>query len=80
MFISFEFHAVPTMRVTNKPQTEKCMICYENFGKVDLQSFQIEHSLHLACRDCIKHLDSLASTEKVTSPYCRVPVDRILYN
>ena len=84
MFISFEFLGVATMRVKNKPRTVTakldCMICYENFRIVDLKSVHIEHSLQLACRDCIKHyLDSLASAF-VTCPYCRLPVDSILYN
>ena len=72
------------MRVKNKPRTVAaklhCMICYENFRIVDLQSFHIEHSLQLACRDCINYyLDCLASAF-VTCPYCRLPVDSILYN
>ena len=41
--------------------TKDCHICFENFRVEALQSFHQEHSLHLACRDCIKHyLDSLA--------------------
>ena len=84
MFISFEFLGVTTMRVKKKPQAIKsrkdCHICFENVRVEDLQSFHQEHSLHLACRDCIKHyLDSLASAV-VTCPYCRLPVNSILYN
>ena len=84
MFICFEFLVVTTMRVKKKPQsvkiTKDCHICYENFRVEDLQSFHLEHSLHLARRDCIKHyLDSLASAV-VTCPYCRLPVNSNLYN
>ena len=84
MFISFEFLGVTTMRVKKKPQAIKsrkdCYICFENFRVEDLQSFHQEHSLHLACGDCIKHYsDSLASAV-VTCPYCRLPVNSILYN
>ena len=84
MFISFEFLGVTTMRVKKKPQaiksTKDCLICFENFRVEDLQSFHLEHSLHLACKDCIKHyLDSFASAV-VTCPYCRLPVNCILYN
>ena len=84
MFISFEFLGVTTMRVKKKPQAIKsrkdCYICSENFRVEDLQSFHQEHSLHLACRDYIKpYLDSLASAV-VTCPYCRLPVNSILYN
>ena len=77
------------MRVKKKPQaiksTKDCHICSENFRVEDLQSFHRKHSLHLACRDCIKHyLDSLAfyvhSSAVVTCPYCRLPVNSILYN
>ena len=82
MFISFEFLGVPKMRVKKKPQviksTNDCPICFKNFRVEDLQSFHLEHSLHLACIDCIKHyLDSLASAI-VTCPYCRLPVESIL--
>ena len=84
MFISIEFLGVTTMRVKKKPQAIKsrkdCHICFENVRVEDLQSFHQEHSLHLVCRDCIKHyLDSLASAV-VTCPYCRLPVNSILYN
>ena len=72
------------MRVKKKPQaiksTKDCHICFENFRVEDLQSFHLEHSLHLACRDCIKlYLDSLASAI-VTCPYCRLLVKSILYS
>ena len=84
MFISFEFLGVTTMRVKKKPQaiktTNGCHICFENLRVEDFQSFLLEHSLHLACRDCIKHYsDSLASAV-VSCPYCRLPVKSILYN
>ena len=69
------------MRIKEKPQalkrTKDCHICFENFRVEDLQSFHLENSIHFACRDCIKHyLDSLASA----CPYCRLPVNTILYN
>ena len=84
MLISFEFLSVTTMRMTKKPQalksTPECHICFENFRVEDLQSFHQEHSLHLACRNSIKHfLNSLASAV-VTCPYCRLPVNSILYS
>ena len=56
----------------------KCRICYENLE--ELQSFHLDHRLHLACRECIKHyLDSLAGAVVIRCPYCRLPVDSILY-
>ena len=84
MFIKFEFLGVTTMRVKKKPQaiksTNDCHIYFETFRVEYLQSFHLVHSLHLACRDCIKHyLDSLACAI-VTCPYCRLPVKIILYN
>ena len=84
MFISLEFRGVTTMRMKKKPQaiksTKDCHICFETFRVEDLQSFHQENSLHVACRDRIKHyLDSLASAV-VTCPYCRLPVNSILYN
>ena len=84
MFIKSEFLGVTTMRVRNKPRTvtakKDCMICYENLGIVDLQSFHIEHSLHLACSDCIKHYSNSLASAFVTYPYCRLPVYCFLYN
>ena len=67
-----------TPRVKKKSQavksTKDCHICFENFRVEDLQSFHLEHSLHLACRDCRKpYLDSLASAV-VTCPYSRLPL------
>ena len=64
------------MTVEKTPQTvtanKDCMICFENFRLKELQSFQLEHSLHLACGECIKlYLDSLESAV-VTCPYCTV--------
>ena len=84
MFISLEFLGVTTMRVKKTPQaiksTKDCQIFFDIFRVEDLQSFHQEHSLHLACRDCLKHyLDSLASA-LVTYSYCRLPVNSILYN
>ena len=78
-FFSFEFLGVTTMRVKNKPRTvtakNDCMIRDENFRILDLQSFHIEHSLHLACRDCIKYsLDSLSSAA-VTYPYLQLQLN-----
>ena len=72
------------MWVKKKPQavksTKDCHICFKNFRVEDLQSFHLEHSLHLAGRDCIKHyLDSLASAV-VTCLCCRLPVNSVLYN
>ena len=84
MLIGFEFLGVTTMRVKKKPQavksTKKCHICFENFRVEVLQSFHLEHSLHLACGDCVKqYLDSLPSAV-VTGLFCRLPVNSILYN
>ena len=69
-------------RPTSSSQIKKdCLICLENFTVAELQSFHLDHSLHLACRDCIKqYLDSLANVDFVRCPYCRLPVDSVLYN
>ena len=72
------------MRMKETPKTvaakKDCMNCFKNFRLVELQSFHLEHSVHLACRDCIKpYLDSLASAV-VTFPDCRLPVNSILNN
>ena len=82
MFISFEslgvFHNEGEEN-TSGSQKDR-MICFENFRLIKLQSVQLEHCLHSACRGCIKHyLESLASAV-VTCPYCRLPVDSVLYN
>ena len=63
------------------PVRKDCMICFENFILVDLQSFHLEHRLNLACKECTKqYLNSLASADVVRCPYCRLPVDSILIN
>ena len=65
------------MRVKNAvaPKKRECIICFENMSSEELQSFHLDHKLHLACRECIKHyLDSLASAASIRCPYCRLPV------
>ena len=70
-----------TMKKAAASKNKEYMICYKNFRILELQSFHLEHSLHLACRECIKHyLDSLASADIVRCPYCRLPVNSILCN
>ena len=63
------------------PKKRECIICFENLSLEELQSFHLDHRLHLACRECIKlYLDSLASADIIRCPYCRIPVDSIMYN
>ena len=72
------------MKVKKKPQavktTKGCDICFEIIRVDDLQSFHLEPSLHLACRDCIKYYLNSSASAVVTCPYCRSPVGSILYN
>ena len=63
------------------PKKRECIICFENLSLEEIQSFHLDYRLHLACIEFIKHyLDSLASADIIRFPYCRIPVDSILYN
>ena len=63
------------------PKKRECDICFENLSLEELQIFHLDNILHLAITEFIKeYLDSLASGAIVRCPYCRLPVDSILYN
>ena len=63
------------------PKKRECILCLENLSLEELQRFHLDHRLHLACRECIKqYLESLPSAAIIRCPYCRLPVDSILYN
>ena len=63
------------------PKKRECFICFENLSSEEIQSFHLDHRLHLACRECIEHyLDSLTNAAIIRCPYCRLPVVSILNN
>ena len=46
---------------------------------LDLQSFHSTYKLHLACRNCIYSYLNSVKNSVVPCPYCRLPVDTVLY-
>ena len=72
---------VPKMRVKAQPKklVTTCSICLEEYRTVELQTFHGSHRKHLACRICIDLSFKNLNSSVVKCPYCRLPVDVVLF-